>query len=52
MAAALAAAMALPSLANGFVYDDVLVVLQNPLVHGLAHLRSGARRASRAGRRM
>lgn len=37
--AALAAAMALPSLGNGFVYDDVLVVLQNPLVHGLSHSR-------------
>lgn len=37
--AALAAVMALPSLRNGFVYDDVLVVLQNPLLHGLAHTR-------------
>jgi hypothetical protein len=35
--AALAAALALPSLFNGFVYDDVLVILQNPLVHGLSH---------------
>lgn len=34
-AAALAAATALPTLRNGFVYDDVLVILQNPLVHGL-----------------
>jgi protein O-mannosyl-transferase len=34
--ALLAAALALPSLANGFVYDDVLVIQQNPLVHGLA----------------
>ena len=40
MAAALAAAMALPSLRNGYVYDDVLLVLQNPRVHGLA--QSGA----------
>jgi len=39
VAAALAAAMALPSLRNEFVYDDALVVLQNPLVHGLAHSR-------------
>lgn len=35
--ALLAAAVALPSLGNGFVYDDVLVIQQNPLVHGLAH---------------
>jgi protein O-mannosyl-transferase len=35
--ALLAAALALPSLGNGFVYDDVLVIQQNPLVHGLAH---------------
>jgi len=33
---ALAAVVALPSLANGFVYDDVLIIQQNPLVHGLA----------------
>ncbi len=37
---ALAALAALPSLANGFVYDDVPAILENPLVHGLA--RSGA----------
>ena len=40
MAAALAAAVALPSLRNGYVYDDVLLVLQNSRVHGLA--QSGA----------
>ncbi|HEV8150763.1 MAG TPA: hypothetical protein VGP61_11310 [Gemmatimonadales bacterium] len=36
-AGGLAAAVALPSLRNGFVYDDVLVIVQNPLVHGLSH---------------
>ncbi len=34
---ALAALAALPSLANGFVYDDVPAIVENPLVHGLAH---------------
>ena len=33
---ALAAVPAIPGLGNGFVYDDVPVILQNPLVHGLA----------------
>ena len=35
--AAIAAAAAAPTLANGFVYDDVLVIQQNPLVQGLGH---------------
>jgi hypothetical protein len=35
-AAGIAAAVALPSLRNGFVYDDVLIIVQNPLVHGLS----------------
>lgn len=34
--AALAAVPAIAGLGNGFVYDDVPVILQNPLAHGLA----------------
>lgn len=34
--AGLAAAVALPSLWNGFVYDDTQVIVQNGLVHSLA----------------
>lgn len=32
----LAAVVALPSLRNGFVYDDVLLIVENPLLHTLS----------------
>ncbi|HEX8723839.1 MAG TPA: hypothetical protein VF737_00460 [Gemmatimonadaceae bacterium] len=39
IAAAVACAVFLNALANGYAFDDVTVVAQNPLVHGLAHWR-------------
>jgi tetratricopeptide (TPR) repeat protein len=36
----LAAAVALPSLSNGFAYDDIWIIVENPPLHGLEQWRS------------